>query len=106
MHPVLEKLLKKRGIDNLDDLREDEVQTFEKWDRILSEGEITLEKISLFCENQLRLIDDKWRNLEASTEKNSRLISYRMVYKALRDAINAPKLERESLEKYLNSLLN
>lgn len=106
MHKILENLLKKKGIENIENLRGDEKDTFDKWNRILSEGEMTLEKIVSFCDAQLNLIDDKFKNLDNTSDKNDRLIIYRTVYKTIKDAIVRPQAERENLEKYLSSLLN
>lgn len=106
MLPILEKLLKRHGVKSLEELRPDEKQTFDKWSKILSEGEMTLDKVLSFCDSQISLIDQKLANLDNSAEKVGKLVIYRIVYKSIRDAITSPQAERESLEKYLNGLLN
>ena len=102
---ILEKLLKKRGIESLEQLREDEKEVFDRWNKTLSEGEMSLEKIVAFCEGQIRLIEEKWKDLNSPKEKNERLIIYHTVYRSIRDIIIKPISEREALEKYLNTLL-
>ena len=105
MMPILEKLLKKHGVKDVTELREDEKAVYDKWDRILSDGEMTLEKVLKFCDAQIALIDQKLANLDNSAEKVGKLVIYRIVYKSMRDAITSPQAERESLEKYLNGLI-
>jgi len=56
MTGLLSKLFAKRGITSVNELSPDEQATFKKWDAILSEGDITVEKIVEFCENQLKVI--------------------------------------------------
>ena len=105
MMPILEKLLKKRGINSIEELREDEKEVFDRWDKVLSDGDITLEKVVQFCNGQIASIEDRWKDLNAPQEKNERLIIHHTVYRTIRDIITKPQAERANLEKYLNSLL-
>ena len=100
MHQLLHQLLRKRNVE-VDNLETSEKTTFDSWNKILSSGEVSVEKIKEFCENQIRLIEGKWRNLDNTSDKNDRLITQHSVYKALLQAMEAPTKERENLEKYL-----
>ena len=104
MHTLLLRLLQKRGITK-DDLDKEEKQTFDNWERILSEGEISVEKIGEFCKMQIRMIETQWKNLDNKDEKNKRLMMLHIVYSSLLQLIEAPQTERENLEKYLTDLL-
>lgn len=105
MHKLLQTLFKQRGINGLEDLKEDEKEQFDRWQRILSEGDVTLDSLVRFCETQLSRIDKEWEKPDNSKEKNERLITQRIVYKSIAEAIKAPQANRLALEKYLNSLI-
>ena len=83
----------------------EEKETFDKWDKILSEGEISVEKIKEFCSNQLKIIETQWKNLDNDIKKNERLILLHTVYSILVNLIESPQTEKENLEKYLTELL-
>lgn len=103
-HWLIEKLLRKRGIESTDKLAEHEKPTFDGWQRILSEGTITVDKIQEFCRAQLSLIHGKFKE-DNSNEKNNKLIAMHNVYKSILDVIDKPKIEKEQLEKYLHDLI-
>lgn len=106
MHLLLSKLLQKRGIENKEQLTKEEKEWFEEKDKILSlADEITVKDFEVFCKNQLNLIEDQWKNLDNSTVKNERLILLHNVYSSILKAVNAPKLERQVLEEYLQQLV-
>lgn len=97
---------KKKGIESVENLSADEKITYDKWTFILSEGEITVDKISKFCESQLGIIENEWKDMSNSAEKNNRLVVQHTVYRTLLKAIASPRAEAENLEKYLISLLH
>lgn len=103
---LLSRLLNKRGIQDVKDLSQDEQKDFERWKRILSDGEVSVEKIAQFCENKKRQIETQWRDMSNDMLKNERLVIYHNVYSAILEAIKAPVAEREQLEKYLQQLLD
>ena len=106
MHGLLAKLLKKRGIESIDQLTSEEKQDFDAWEKILSKEELTIEDIKQFCKSQLEVIKSKWSNLDTETDKKKDLIPYFVVYSTLLQAIDSPKATRETLEIQLNQLLN
>lgn len=104
MHTLLEKLLKKRGINNVNDLNTEEKAQFDTWQSQLSEGEITVKRISDFCQLQLDIIKAQMKGIDNSPAKNERLTIYFNIYDTLLNLINSPQAERESLVKYLEQL--
>lgn len=104
MTNFLSRFLQKRGIKSADELSPDERQTFNNWKRILDGEELTVGKITEFCQQQVEIIEGKWRSFE-DEEKKGKLIPYHTVYKVLLQAISAPAVERKNLENYLNQLL-
>jgi len=105
MYEVIKNLFQRRGIQNISQLDEDEKRDYDRWIKILSEGEVTVESIKKFCYNQIGLIEVKLKDLENTDKKNERLIIQFNIYKSILGAVEVPRKEREALEKYLNSLI-
>jgi len=105
MHQLLEKLLTKRKITNVNELTVEEAEQFDSWQKTLTEGEMSVEKIRDFCQAQLDIIKGQMKGIDNTPQKNERLTTYFNIYDALITLINSPQSERESLEKYLNQLL-
>ena len=103
MHYILEKLLKKRGISDLEELDKEEKATFEGWQATLTKDELTTEDIKVFLQGQIHTIEAKWADINMINKAN--LIPYHTCYKLLLAAIESPKSSREALEKNLNQLI-
>ncbi len=101
---ILSKLLEKKGLKP-EDLTSEEKGTIEQWKKTLSEGEITIDTILMFCNNNISYIENQFKDLNNTKEKLERLVLLYSVYSSLRNIINSPKTERESLENYLTTLL-
>lgn len=106
MHLSISRLLKKRGIDDPNQLVGEEKQTFDEWQRILTKDELNVDDIRRFCQTQLDLIENKWADLNLDHSKKSEYIPYHTVYKLLLRAIDSPKAAKEALEQQLNQLIN
>ena len=102
---LLAKLLEKRGV-TAEQLDEQEKTTFESWRKILSEDELTVEKIKEFCRTQIDMIESKWKDLEKENSKKAELIPYHTCYQTIIAVIESPKAARESLENHLNQIIN
>ncbi len=98
---ILDKFLFKKGIKSVKELEPEERETFEHWQGILSKGDVTVDSIKQFCENQVKAIELKWRDLDNSPGKNERLIILHTIYSTLLAVITAPAIEKENLERYL-----
>ena len=105
MHNLLSKYFEKKKIDVVN-LTTEEKETFDSWESILAPGDLTVEKIAEFCGQQEKLIKAQLKNLDNSTEKNERLILLMTVWSAVQDLINAPDRERESMELFLQQLID
>ena len=112
MHPLLLKLLNRRGIEDasklddtpLPDGSPSEKKMFENYQAVLSKEELTTKDIKEFCQSQVQVIEGKWRDLNLRQEAKAEWIPYHTVYKNLLSAIDSPRDARENLEKYLISL--
>lgn len=99
--------LEKLGIkDPAKELSPDEKVTLENWRRILTEGEITVDRIKEFCGYQIGVIEAQFRDPTKSDREKANLTLVHSVYSAILMIIVSPKAEREALEKYLNTLIN
>lgn len=105
MHPLIKKLLQKRGIEEVSSLDSEEKKDFVRWEATLSEGIITVARIQEFCKIQTDLIENKFKDITLPVEIRQRLIDQFNVYRSILELITKPESEREALEKYLNSLI-
>ena len=103
MNYLIEKLLKKRKV-KFEELDEDEKETFDKWQKILSE-DISLETLNDFCEAQKEVIENNYTNPDNTREKDLVLKATLAVYKSILGLINGQKVERVALVKYLENLI-
>ena len=102
---ILTKLLEKRKIKDVNELDTEEKQQFDKWQKILSKEELTIDDVKKFCEMQCELIENKWKDYEISQAKKAEWITAHTIYKTLLQIIESPKVGKEQLEQYLNELL-
>lgn len=105
MHNLLSKLLRKRGIERLEELIDEEKSVYNAWDRTLSQDDMSVDKIKEFCNRMIGVIEAKWMDLEIDKEKKHDLMPYYTVYKALLGVIDGAKTEKERLERYLTQLI-
>ena len=104
MHNLLLKLFAKKGIKDIKDLDAEERTTFDNWNKILSKDELTLEDVKIFCQSQIDVIENKWKDLNLENSKKAEMIPYHTVYKTILQAISSTKVVREQLEKQLLEL--
>lgn len=102
---ILSKILGKRGIKDASELSAEEQETFNQWKKTLAEEPISLESIKEFCEYQLVVIQQGFKDLDRSPQKTERLVLLHGVYSAIRDLISNPQVAKESLVKYLTTLI-
>lgn len=106
MNILLEKLLRKRGIEDINSLDVEEKKDFDNWQKILSKDTLTAEDIRNFCQAQKDVIQGKWTDLSLDNSKKAEFIPYFTVYSLLLQVMDSPKKERESLENMLLNLIN
>ena len=106
MHTLLQQWLDKIGIKNVNDLKSHEKQTFDDWNLILTEGEMTVEKILQFCKSQKRLIEANYTNPDNTEKKDYILKASLGTYNALISLLESPKAEREAVERDLIQKIN
>ena len=104
-HDLIAKLMRKRGIDSVNDLDEVEKKTFDDWQKVLSKEELTLPDVKEFCASQITIIENKWSDYNLEDSKKQSLIPYHTVYKSILKAIDSPKEARQALEKNLMQLV-
>jgi hypothetical protein len=103
MKSLLQKLLKRKGIETLEELSTDERVVFDNYNKVLSKETLTIDDLRKFLEIQVSVIEGKWRDHENT--RKAELIPYHTCYKVLLQAIDAPQAERKALEDYLNQQL-
>lgn len=95
MHPLILKLLRKRGIENIDDLDESEMSQYKTWQEALTSSEVSVESITKFCKKQKNLIEDQYSNPDNSEKKDLALKTSLAMYKAILAFISGAKVARK-----------
>lgn len=106
MHNILRKLLDKRNIESKDELSKEEYADFERWNKVLSEEDISVEAIKDFCADKVKIIEAQMADLNNDPKKNQRLVIMHVVYKSILGVIDGKKAEKESLIKYLQQIID
>lgn len=101
MNSLIGRLLRKRGIDDVEKLSAEEKATVENYERILSKRELTVADLREFARFQVDKIEGVWRDQNVEQSRKAELIPYHTVYKTLLQAIEAPEAERKALESVL-----
>ncbi len=102
---IISRIFQKRGIKGVDELSAEEKGTFESWRKILAEGDVTVDKVKEFCTLQIGAIEEQFKNLDNTAQKNERLVLLHGVYSSILGAIEGPAQQREALVKYLTTLI-
>lgn len=102
---ILETIFQKKGIKSVNDLSQEERETFENYQKILDKDELTIEDFKKFLQQQISIIETRWKDLELSAQRKGELVPYHTAYRTLLQAIDAPKMEKIQLENLLNSML-
>lgn len=105
MHKLLADWLLKLKVD-MASMDAEEKATFDRYNAILTDEELTPESIANFCDIQRGEIEKIWSNVDNSSQKNDRLITYHTVYGKISKMIRAKRLEREALERDLQNQLD
>ncbi len=103
--PILSRLFAKRGIKDVNDLDPEERETYKRYEIVLSKRELTIADIRVFLQNQVNVIESKWSDFETPNAKKAELIPYHTVYRTILQALDAPEIERQNLERYLVEVL-
>ncbi len=111
---ILDKFLQKMGVKSASELDNTpntdgsptERESFERMKAVLDKPELTLDDLKIFCQVQIGIIEQRWKDLTLENIKKAELIPYHTVYKTLEQVLNAPKAEREQLENHLNNLIH
>ncbi len=100
---LLDKLLEKRGIKNLNELTDEERAVFDNYKLTLTGKDVKISDLEKFCRSQITLIEDKFGGPD--NKYDSYLKASLHVYLTLLKVIEAPKVERANMERYLIALI-
>lgn len=99
---LISKLWQKQGIKSVEDLNPEEKVEFERWQQIIEGSEVTVDKLRLFCESQVRIIEGACNGVTPLSYLQQASLH---IYLSLLNLIDAPELERKNLEHYLTDLI-
>jgi hypothetical protein len=102
---MLDKLLKKLGVQKYEELNEEEKQTFREWEESLSGRHITNEDYRKFLEMELEKAVINLTEINLSKEDEIfRKVEVKFIKKVL-NFLDGPIIEKQLLEKQLESRL-
>jgi len=101
---LLDKLLSKKGIKSVDELTPEERAIFESYKLTLTKKEVGIKDLEAFCRSQIAIIEGKFAGQENKYDYYLKACLH--VYLTILKAIEAPKVERANLEKYLIGIIN
>lgn len=105
MHPLIARILRKRGIEDFRQLQPEEKADIERWQTTFDETEPTVENVVKFCEREISKIETQMALVDNSSQKNDRLVLLHSVYRNMYGLLTKPQPEREELERYLQDLV-
>lgn len=103
---LISKLLLKKGIKSEDDLSQEEKESLSRFKAVLTGEKVTVDSLKEFCLTQIKIVEQKFASGENTQAKDAYLKAILHVYLNLVKAIEAPEIERATLERHLQSLIN
>lgn len=101
---ILDRFFKKKGIETSEDLSAEERVVYENYKRILTGENLTVDSIKEFCSSQIKIIESR---IAASLEIPSAVqVASLHVYLNILKMMDAPEVERRTLEDYLTQQIN
>lgn len=100
---LLDKFLDKKGIKSIEDLTPEERATYDGFKTTLTGKTVTIKNLEDFCRSQIRIMEGRFAG--PPTPHDVYLKACLHVYLTLLKAIEAPKVERDNLERYLIALI-
>lgn len=102
---ILDKYLKKLGVESFEGLNHEEKETLKQWELALSGRKITDEDTKLFLETELNTAIDRLTDVDLKPEDRVfRKVEVRFIRKVIQ-FLNMPALEKKLLEKQIESKL-
>ena len=99
--PNLHEILEKLGIKSPDDLKPEELKTYQNWARILAKPEATIDDLKKLLPKELERANHELQNFENSEKKEMFYKAYAAFCEYLGKIIIAPAQEREALKQFL-----
>ena len=103
---MLQALLEKLGIKNIDDLKPAERATYIQWAKVLEKGEITIDDLKILLPKELDRAHQELRGFDNSAEKDLFYKAYAELCSNIMKIILAPAKERDNLKSMLKKKFN
>ena len=103
---MLQALLEKLGIKNIDDLKPAERATYIQWAKVLEKGEITIDDLKILLPKELDRAHQELRGFDNSAEKDLFYKAYAELCSNIMKMILAPAKERDNLKSMLKKKFN
>lgn len=102
---MLEKFLKKLGVNSYDELNSDEKETYKEWEQSLSGRKLTDKDVENFLELELETAVSRLTEVNLSKEDEIfRKVEVRFI-KKIKNFLDGPKLEKKFAERAIEELI-
>jgi len=98
---MLNYLLEKLGIKSPDDLRPEELKTYQAWAYVLAKPEVSIDDLKKLLPKELERANAELRKFENSAKKDAFYKAYTELCEHITKIIIAPAKERETLKAFL-----
>jgi len=99
---LLSKLLAKYNVKSEEELSPEEQATYKRYKIILAKGDVTVDAIKEFCDQQIDIIHSCF---DGRTPLSPVQQASLHVYLNIKKAIDGPRAEREAVERYLQQII-
>lgn len=103
---ILDRLLKKIGIEDYSKLSEEERATFNLWAKELEGKEVTIPELKNFLEGQMKLNLNQFEDFDNPKVKDLFIKVYSRICRQILSFIDTPERLRKGREAMLNEKLN
>lgn len=102
---ILQKWLKKIGVNSFNELNSDEKETYKMYEEALSGKKLTDEEVQNFLQSELNIAIEKLTDIDLKKEDEIfRKVEVRLI-KRIISFINSPKVVKDMAEKQLEQLI-
>jgi hypothetical protein len=104
INDLLQKLLKRKGVNEFSELTEEEKETYRKWDTILAGRKLTDNDVSLFLNTELEEVLQKLTNPLLSQREDVFLKMKLEFIRKIKLFLKTPEIEKNLIEQELKQL--
>ena len=106
MHSLIERLLNKRGIKSIDDLKAKEREVYQAWMQVLTKPDTTIDDIKRVLPIETERVNAELRKYDNTERKELYLKAYANLLTFFTTLITSPEKQRNELKAQIEQQLN